>query len=286
MLPDIDTVSRILAETAAEEVLPRFQALQAHEISRKESGDLVTVADVAAEQVISRRLLDLLPGSVVVGEEAVEKDPRQMEALRGEAPVWVIDPVDGTANFAGGKPVFAVMTALIHRGETLAAWIHDPIAGRTGSAEQGSGAWLDGRRLQVAAGGPAGSLQGTLHAGKFSTPRLAGHIQSRRDRLRTVKSLSCAGHEYLLLAAGENHYSLFTKLMPWDHAPGVLIHQEAGGTAKTLDGKAYSAAQWFGPPLLMAPDVPSWDALYDILFGGCNLSDLLAGPAGGIPKPG
>jgi fructose-1,6-bisphosphatase/inositol monophosphatase family enzyme len=93
------------------------------------------------------------------------------------------------------------------------------------------------------------------------------HIQSRRDRLHTVKSLRCAGHQYLLLASGRTHYSLFTRLMPWDHAPGVLIHREAGGAGRTLDGAAYSAARRGGGGLLLAPDDASWRALHEILFG-------------------
>ncbi len=145
--------------------MPRFQQLEDHEVRKKDKGELVTVADVAAEQVISRRLLDLMPGSLVVGEEAVAEDPRVMEVLGGTAPVWVIDPIDGTGNFAGGRPVFAVMVALIRQAETLGAWIHDPIGQRTGIAQAGEGTFLDGRRLEAAAGGPAASLNGPLHAG-------------------------------------------------------------------------------------------------------------------------
>ena len=75
MTPDIDKVTRIIAEAAEEAVLPRFRALAAHEIREKEAGDLVTVADVEAEAVLSRRLAEILPGSLVVGEEAAEEDP-------------------------------------------------------------------------------------------------------------------------------------------------------------------------------------------------------------------
>ncbi len=266
MLPNPEKVTAILVETAAEEILPRFRQLADHEVREKEKGELVTVADVAAERVISRRLLDLLPGSRVVGEEAFAEDPRVMEVLGGEAPVWVIDPVDGTGNFAGDRPVFAVMVALIRQGETLGAWIHDPIGQRTGVAQVGEGAFLQGRRLEVAVGGPAATLKGTLHAGRFSTPEMGRHIEIRRKRLTTLKSLHCAGHEYLRLADGEIDFSFFTKLMPWDHAPGVLIHREAGGLSRTLDGADYSPARRDAPALLIAPDKASWQALFEVLF--------------------
>ncbi len=274
MLPDPEAVSLILAETAQEEILPRFRRLESHEIQRKESGELVTVADEVAERQIGRRLLELLPGSLLVGEEAVARESAVMEALAGRDQVWLIDPIDGTGNFAAGKPVFAVMVALVREGRTLAAWIHDPIGARTAVAQAGEGAWLDGKRLRAAAGGSVERLEGTLHSGQFATPELARHVASRRGRLNTVKSLRCAGQQYILLAGGQNHFSLFTKLMPWDHAPGVLIHGEAGGIGRTLDGMPYRPARRGAPALLLAPDEASWLALHDTLFGGSPFDTL------------
>jgi fructose-1,6-bisphosphatase/inositol monophosphatase family enzyme len=272
MLPDPDTVTEILTEAAATEVLPRFRTLKDHEVQRKESGELVTVADVAAERWISRRLLDLLPGSLVVGEEAVAEKSGILEALGGEAPVWLVDPIDGTGNFAEGVACFAVMTALVRKGETIGAWIHDPMTPGTAVAMAGEGAWLDGERLTVAAGGPLDTLVGTLHSGMFSTPEMTRHVRSRRHLVQTVKTLRCAGHEYLRLARGETHFSLFTKMMPWDHAPGVLIHREAGGTGRTLDGAPYDASRRPSPALLLAPDETSWKALHEALFGGSEFA--------------
>ena len=262
-----ENVTAILAEAAAAEILPRFRTLESHEVSEKESGELVTVADVAAEKLIAGRLLDLLPGSLVVGEEAVAEDARVMETLGGDDPVWVVDPVDGTANFAHGRPVFAVMAALVRGGEIVGGWIHDPIGGATGVAEAGGGAWLDGTRLRAATGGGLSEMIGTIHAGQFSTPEMTRHLQARRAALNTLKTLRCAGHEYLRLAKGETHFSLFTKLMPWDHAPGALLHREAGGVGRTLNGRTYDPRRRDGGALLLAPDDASWTALRNHLFG-------------------
>ncbi|MFQ5773173.1 MAG: inositol monophosphatase family protein [Kiloniellaceae bacterium] len=264
---DIEAVTRILEETAAEEILPRFQALRDDEIREKRGGELVTIADVEAEKTISRRLLDLLPGSHVVGEEATAADPGNLERLLDRDPVWVVDPIDGTGNFARGRPVFAVMAGLVRDGETAAAWIHYPVQGRSATAERGAGAWLAGRRLRVAA--PAGlrEMRGTLHAGIFARPELARCVRARRDRVGAIRSLSCAGHEYLRLATAQTHFSLFTKLMPWDHVPGTLIHREAGGVACTLDGTSYGGRSYRAPGLLIAPDEASWRALHEALFG-------------------
>jgi fructose-1,6-bisphosphatase/inositol monophosphatase family enzyme len=110
-------------------------------------------------------------------------------------------------------------------------------------------------------------MRGTLLAGFFGRPELGRRVQSRRDRVTAVKSLRCAGHEYMRLAAGELDFSLFTKLMPWDHAPGVLLHAEAGGHAAYLDGAAFRPARIDAGALLLAPDAASWQKLHDTLLG-------------------
>lgn len=268
MTVDIDAVTAILREVAAAEVMPRFRALAEHEVRAKKGGEVVTVADVAAEREITGRLRDLLPGSQVVGEEATAEDPGLLDIFaRVDDWIWIIDPIDGTANFAAGRPVFALMVALVRRGETAAAWILDPVGPRCATAERGAGAWLDGVRLSLGPPPPPEALRGTLHASTFATAEMARQIQARRARVGAVKSLRCAGWEYLRLASGEIQFSLFTKLMPWDHVPGTLIFREAGGLALTLDGAPYGARDHRAEGLLMAPDQASWDWLHDRLFG-------------------
>ena len=184
MTVDIEAVTGILREVAAEEVMPRFRRLAEHEIRAKSGGELVTVADVAAERQIKRRLRDLLPGSQVVGEEATAEDPGLLDKFTQEDDwIWVIDPIDGTANFAAGRPVFALMVALVRRGETEAAWIFDPLGPRGATAERGAGAWLDGTRLTLGPPPPLAELRGTLHASKFATADMARRIQARRARV-------------------------------------------------------------------------------------------------------
>ncbi len=266
---EFESVTAILEQAAAEEILPRFRRLREHEVRAKKGGELVTVADEAAEKVIARRLRELLPGSQVVGEEAAAEDPRLLDAFaRVDDWIWVIDPVDGTSNFIRGTPIFAVMVALVRKGEAVGAWIHDPIEERTATAEHGAGAWLNGSRLRLAAPPSFENLRGTLHASTFAPPEIVRRVQARRAQVGAVKSLRCAGQEYLRLALGETHYSLFTKLMPWDHVPGTLIYREAGGLARTLDGAPYGARSYRAPGLLLAPDDATWQRLHDVLFDG------------------
>ena len=269
MRVDIERIADLLKEVAAAEIVPRFQSLAKGDVSEKKGGELVTVADVAAEKALERRLVDLLPGSLVVGEEAVAERAEVIEWLRDPQPVWVIDPIDGTGNFARGVPNFAVQVALVRGGETVAAWIYAPILHQLATGERGSGAVVDGRRRHIPpAGKPAAELRGTLHAGTtFASKEMQRLVQQRRSRVDAQKSKAAASVEYLRLLEGEMDFSLFTKLMPWDHAPGCFLLQEAGGVCRFTDtAEPYTPLRHEGQGLLLAPDPASWDALYAVLF--------------------
>ena len=176
-MPDPESVARLIEEAAAEEILPRFRKLAAGDVREKKPGDLVTIADEETERRLTAALLALEPGSVVLGEEAAAGDPSVLSRLSHGAPVWVIDPIDGTSNFAEGRPYFAVMVAYIRDDEVCAGWIHDPVNGRTAVAEAGEGAWMGGQRLVVSpAPEPA-----TIRNSEETTLRLASPL-SRMSR--------------------------------------------------------------------------------------------------------
>ncbi len=264
--PDVDQVSALIRAVAKTEILPWFRNLDASAIREKTGPlDLVTLADEAAERALTPALADLLPGSRVVGEEAASEDERVFDHLDGDAPVWIIDPVDGTMNFAQGRPLFAVIVALVHRGETVAGWIHDPMDGRMATAVKGQGAWLDGRRARVADSVPLSAMVGALST-RFCGEAMAAQLEERASGLGERANLSSAAQEYLRLLEGRAHYALYHRLMPWDHAAGVLMHAEAGGHAALSDGSPYRPTLRSGS-LLAAPDAESWRALRDHLFG-------------------
>lgn len=267
MKPDIDAVTALVEEVAAAEILPRFEKLAAHEIREKSPGDYVTIADEAAEAWLTPRLTALVPGSLVLGEEAAAVAPDLLRRLDEADSLWLIDPVDGTANFAEGRPRFVVMVAYVHFGKVLGGWIHDPVNRRTAVAEQGAGAFLAGRRLRVgSAPDQVREMTGSLHFGKLRDPEWRQRVQSRRHLVNAVKSLRCAGLEYIRLAAGEMDFSLFSSMWPWDHAPGVLLHKEAGGYSSYLEGGPYDPARIDASGLMMAPDAASWQGLYRLLL--------------------
>jgi len=264
VLIDLEAVARHIAEVAAEEIVPRFGRLAVEDIKEKTPGDLVTAADRAAEERLAPILRDLVAGSRVVGEEATAADPKLLELLGGDDPVWVIDPVDGTLNFAAGIPIFGVMVALIRKGEVLAGWIHDPLRERTLMAESGGGAHVDGCRVVVAKGADVKRMSGNLafHTG----PREQAAVLGRNaDKPASIITLRCAAADYFNLAEGRTHFALFNRTWPWDHAPGWLLHKEAGGFGRYLDGRPYEPLDIYGR-LLLAPDEASWRRLRETLW--------------------
>jgi fructose-1,6-bisphosphatase/inositol monophosphatase family enzyme len=266
-------VARLLRDAARAEIMPRFRRL-APDAVRAKSGplDLVTEADEAAERVITAGLGKLIPGCLVVGEEAAAADPALLDRLADADCAVVVDPVDGTANFAAGVPLFGCMAALFLKGEVVAAWIHDPLGDDTAIALRGEGAWIEdaeGRShgaLRVADPVPLGRMVGAVSWGWLPEP-LRSRVPGRLPRLAATVNFRCAAHEYRLAAGGHAHLLVYNRLMPWDHAPGWLIHAEAGGVSGQFDRRPYDPARHRAGGLICAPDRASWEAARDALLG-------------------
>lgn len=263
----------MLRDVARDHVLPYFRAPDRIDVREKTGPtDLVTAADLACEHALTPALSALLPGSVVVGEEATAADPSILEKLRGGDPVWIIDPVDGTMNFANGRPTFAVLLALAVENETVAGWIYDPNADRMSWATKGDGCFTNGERVVViGAEGPAlppGEVSGAISA-RFCDPGLGQQLRKRGQGLRQHLNLGSAGQEYLHLLDGRLQASLYHRLMPWDHAAGVLLFQEAGGHVALVDDeRPYSPHGGIdGGALMSAVNRDTWLLLRDYLFG-------------------
>jgi len=262
---EIDWLSALLAEAALVEIMPRFRRLDSGEIRQKTSAaDLVTEADVNAERLITARLAERYPSALIVGEEAHEIDGSLLPRLAGAPLAFVIDPVDGTFNFASGLPLFGVMLAVVVDGETIAGIIHDPVGKDEAIGVRGGGSFVraaDGRTtpLRVAAPVPMSEMTGAVSWQFLKEPERSLVARNQAKCLSQI-GYRCAAHEYRLIAGGHAHFALFNKVMPWDHLAGLLIHQEAGGYGARLDGSAYLPGHTTGG-LMIAPDQASWAEL-------------------------
>ncbi len=257
-------VAAMMREVAAGIMLPRFRTLKAHEIAEKTPGDLVTIVDRESEDRLSAGLAALLPEARVVGEEAAAADPAILDRL-DEGVVWVIDPLDGTMNFAAGKHPFAIMIALVADGETQAGWILDPVTDRMCHAARGGGAFVNGE--QVWARPTGGPLPLAAIAPYFLPPDRQADIVARASgRLELVAIPRCAGEQYPRLVLAVNDLTLFERSYPWDHLAGGLFLEEAGGRLARPDGSRYGAGLP-GEGLIAAASPRLWDEAADILFG-------------------
>lgn len=268
---EVSAIIDLLRRVAQEEILPRFKKLSSADI-RTKSGPLdpVTVADEAAEHALQTGLKQLFPADDVIGEEAVSSGTARLERLSKPGRVWIIDPIDGTANFASELPLFGVILALVEEDEILASFIFDPFGDDCAVALRGQGAWLvarDGSRrsLRVAPSAPVDEMTAGAISWRFMQEPLRSCVLQNLVKLASVTDYRCAAHQYRLLAGGYCHVSLYQKLMPWDHAAGVLLHKEAGGYARHFDGSVYRPSVVDGG-LLLAPDEASWKALASALL--------------------
>lgn len=264
-------VAQLARAVARQEILPRFGRLAAGEVAEKAPGDLVTAADLRAEEALTARLIELLPGSAVVGEEAVAADPAVLRALDGPDPVWIVDPVDGTDNFVHGSPRFSTLIALAQGGRLLASWTHVPVFGTMATAVAGGGAFVDGRRVHVrtvrtADAADAGHVDGAEPADllrhldvivtqpKWWTPLERARFNALARHQISVSYLDTSGIEYVELASGRRSAMILTWELPWDHAAGLLLHAEAGGVTVTADGSPFRLSGGNRMPFVVAAD--------------------------------
>ena len=267
MIPDVDieAVSRLIAEVAREEIKGRIGQLSRAEISEKSAGDFVTSADLAVERRLSAALPDILPDVAVVGEEAVGESRATIASLADDKLHWVIDPIDGTGNFAQAYPLTAVIVSLIRKDEILAGWIHDPFAVRTFAGVKGAGAFAGEARLSVHRPDELRLMNGAVYGRMFrERPQYRETWGRGRKSMGAIFNARCVGQEHMSRLAGLSHFGAYSRLLPWDHAAGFLLHQEAGGVARLVDGRTYRPSDPSTAGLL-APDEDVWNKLSEIL---------------------
>jgi fructose-1,6-bisphosphatase/inositol monophosphatase family enzyme len=272
MKTSVDTtiLADLLRRAAKAEILPRFRRLGIGDVRAKsEATDLVTEADEQAERMMKMEAANLWPDALFIGEESVAADPALLDRIEGAALSIIVDPVDGTFNFASGIPAFGVMAAVVSEGETVAGIIYDPMGDDWVMAEKGGGAWLrrpngEAERLSVSKPAPLEQMVGMASTGYLPKEK-RGEVLANLAKVRFLVNYRCAAHEYRTFAGGHVHYLMYNKLMPWDHLAGTLICQEAGAYAARFDGSPYLPHHIDGG-LLITPDKASWELLRREVF--------------------
>ena len=231
-----EAVAELMRRATREAILPRYRNLSAGEVEDKGGNDPVTIADKESEALLSEGLARLDPGLAIVGEEAAHADPAVLDALQGDC--WIIDPIDGTRNFARGEPPFGIIIARASGGLATDGWIFDCLTGRLCVTHKGHGAFVDGQRIEAKSTGQTPPVAAISLAFLDHERRAAmkAHVAPYYDCVDIPWS---AAEQYPRLALGTNDVSIFERTLAWDHAAGALWLNEAGGKAARLDGDAY-----------------------------------------------
>lgn len=255
----------LVRRAAKAEIMPRFRKLDRGEVdTKKDETDLVTQADTAAEAMITRGLQMAFPHALVIGEEAISKQPDLMDGVGDAELSFIIDPVDGTWNFAHGMPLFGTMVAVCRFGQPVLGLIYDPVGDDVIMADAASPAiWqtVAGRQKPISTGKakPLDQLYGYMHI-RLMPPAHRELTFSKLSALGHIGSLRCSAHEYRMLATGGIDFIMSGMLNAWDHAAGALICAQAGGKSAMLDGTPYTATTSTGY-LLCASSEAVWETV-------------------------
>ncbi|BEV01860.1 inositol monophosphatase family protein [Novosphingobium olei] len=256
-------VSAAMREAARRAILPRFSPGRAIHADYKSVGEAVTAADRESEEILTSLLAGLIPGAKIIGEEAVSQDPGLGEEL-GKGTCWILDPLDGTGNFAQGSVPFGMLVALAHDAEPVAGWILDPVSNRLCSAERGRGARIDGERFVCPLPSPTARPKVAITR-LFADPLYRqGLVDVLSASCGVLDSPRCAADQYPRVATGDNDATLFTRTISWDHAAGVIFLEEAGGVARRQDGRSYRCDE-DDDGLVVASHPSRWEAVTRLL---------------------
>jgi fructose-1,6-bisphosphatase/inositol monophosphatase family enzyme len=258
MTPDAlhEAMRALLRDVSQRIILPRYQKLATHEILAKAADDVVTIADQESEEALAEGLAKIvdLP---VVGEEASFADPSVQDRLAGDC--WIVDPLDGTRNFAKGQAPFGILIAMASGGEAHTGWIYDCLTDRLCIAHRGKGAFVNGEKIAARPTGEAAPVAAVSLI--FMDPARREAVKAAIADYRQVDVPYCAAEQYPRLALGANDVSIFERTLAWDHAAGVLWLNEAGGKAARFDGSPYRVDEWARKGLIGAASPAQFDQL-------------------------
>jgi len=231
IIPDPNSIVALMKECSERILLPSFGKLGKNQIWQKENNSLVTQADLDSEKFLIRRLMDMVPGSLTVGEEETEGNPRILDYLENEHAVWVVDPLDGTSNYARGDKKFAILISLCVKGEIVAGWLGMPAFDLYLWGIKGEGTWSQGQKLKTKDPGGADLL---LLSGSLGDR--VRKLSGLENQFRSITNYRCCGAEYVDIALGKLDFAHYRRTKPWDHCAGNIVIREAGGAIGELIG--------------------------------------------------
>jgi myo-inositol-1(or 4)-monophosphatase len=236
MTPDPSLIGDILEDIAASEIMPRFRRIaSAHRADQKADGSLVTETDLAVQARVVEAIAREFPTTPLLGEEMTADDQQRLLA-EADTGVWILDPLDGTSNYACGFPGFAVSLAFVERGEATLGMILDPVRNECFSAVRGGGAFLNGEPIRPFTPGPLlGDCLAMIDMKRLPPNRIPALF--RAGGFRSQRNLGSVALDWCWLAAGRYQLYLHGGQKLWDYAAGRLIANEAGAVTRLYSGR-------------------------------------------------
>ncbi len=228
---ELKQLEKYVTDIARAELLPRFTHVSSQQ---KQDGSLVTEADLVMQQRLADMLNQHWPDITLLAEEMTPAE--QQAVLQSEQPLWCLDPLDGTTNYATGIPYYAVSLSLIVKGEVLLGLVYDPSRDECFSAEKDRPATLNGTPLQLKPRIDSLNQAVALVDLKRLPEKLALAI-AQQQPFASQRNFGASALDWCWLAAGRSHVYLHGRQNVWDYSAGALIFQQAGGASCTLEGE-------------------------------------------------
>jgi len=227
-------IAKRAAKEAGDYLMKKFNKPHQNKISYKKKQEIVTEADIGADKIIDKIIKSEFPKHQILSEELV-RSKKKSDFL------WIVDPLDGTNNFAHGVPIFAVCIALAEKNNLKVGVVYLPYFKEIAWAVEDGGAYLNGKKIKASAIAKLDkSFIVTCHGYAPEYKRTDCHLHPLIDKAaQTTRELGAAGYELVSTARGhvEGGYIIGTR--PWDSAAGALILREAGGKATNFKGKEW-----------------------------------------------
>lgn len=241
-------IERLLIQVSKEEIMPRFLKT-GYQI--KDDGSLLTEADLATDKRICAALKNEYPKIAFLSEEMSLEE--QTSLLEDHTWLWVLDPLDGTSNFAAGIPLFATSLALVHQGEVVMGFTYDPVRDEMFSAVKGEGARLNGHIIKCKSS--SFSLDKSIAIVDFK--RLPASLKTQLlldPPFKSQRNLGSCVLEWAWMASNRGHVYLHGGMKLWDLAAGTIILAEAGGYSSTMEGEVVFKASMQPRSVVISPD--------------------------------
>lgn len=242
------------ARAAGQEIVRRLP--QERDVHSKGFRDIVTDADLAAQEALTAVIQSRFPHHGILSEEGLKPS-------NDADTIWVLDPLDGTTNYARRLPWFSVSVAAVRGDAPIVGVVYDPLRDNVFCAERGAGAVLNGRRLRVSGLDDVGrAVVGLDYAREPAIrSRLMATMVACSERIHTFRTFGSAALGLCFVAASWLDAYLHLSLAPWDMAAGALIVMEAGGTVTDTEGKPWTYHQ----PRCLATNGKLHSALIDLM---------------------